>query len=293
MCRKDPFLRQWNPSIQKSSFILSRNTVHSINSFIISKTVVLDDHLMFKVYVADVMCNLEKIGYNIPPVIYSAENLFCLLNILSGSRLCFGCQNVDFMMLGSEILEGEGIIGRMKCVSSFNEKGALSEKEQRYFSSSCHALMHHSRTKSSCEACESLDRILRQRLFRLRSNDILQTEARKANHRYLSMKQLQDSLVKEKLLRRNAERRQQYAKKRLDSERHSKQLTIQDHEDMSAMFCSITASKDHEKLFADKPDMKFFWNLQREMMENKTRKWHPRYNIHCIVQQLISNVTFL
>ena len=45
MCRKDPFLRQWNPSIQKSSFILSCNIVHSINSFIISKTVVLDDYM--------------------------------------------------------------------------------------------------------------------------------------------------------------------------------------------------------------------------------------------------------
>ena len=133
------------------------------------------------------------------------------------------------------------------------------------------------------QACEFLDRILRQRLFRLRSNDNLKTEARKANHRYLSIKQLQDSLVKEKLLRRNAERRQQYAKKRLDSERYSKQLTIQDHEDMSAMFHSITASEEYEKLFADKLEMKLFWNLQREMIENKTRKCHPRYNIHYIV----------
>ena len=271
MCTKDPFLRQWNPSILKSSsFMLSLNIVHSIDRFIVSKMVVLDQNLGFKVYVGDVTCDLRKIGYKIPPTISSSESLVFLLNSLSGSKLCFGCQHVDFSFFGNEIIEGTaGIIGRMKCLSSFDEMGIPSKKEERYFSLNCHALVHQCRTKGYCEACESLDKILRLRLFRLKSNEGTQNDARKANHRYLSIEQLKDSLRNETLLRRNAERREQYAKKKIDGERQSRQLTIEDHKDMSTMFSSIKVSEEHNKLFANKPEMELFWSLQKEMIDTR------------------------
>ncbi len=274
ICTKNPYLMEWNLSIRKSSFVLCLAKLDSSDSFISSKTLVLNKELQYKVYVGDVMCDLLKIGYQPPSSISSPENLIFLLNVISGSKPCFGCRNTSFSIFGSEVLDGAAkVIGRLKSFSSFDDKGFPSQ-EKRYFSTSCHALLPPTATRSYCEECASLDKVLRLRLFRATST---QPNATNVNHRYMSIECLKDSLANEKSLRRNAERRESYSKKKLNFEIQSKQLTSKDHGELKEIFNSTNVSVQYQKCFADKPEMNFFWNLQKEMLERNTRKWHPRY----------------
>lgn len=84
-----------------------------------------------------------------------------------------------------------------------------------------------------------------------------------------------DKKIDLKIERKNALRPEQRAKKRLNVERNLMRMVQQDHDDLKEMMEKMQPRKDD--LFQDDPDMQLLWNVQRDMLERKTRKWHPRF----------------
>lgn len=68
-----------------------------------------------------------------------------------------------------------------------------------------------------------------------------------------------------------------------------------DNRDMKKIFETVNEDKapnGQPKFITENPEMELFWNIQKEMIENKSRKWHPRYkhSWHKIYFREIKNI---
>ena len=99
------------------------------------------------------------------------------------------------------------------------------------------------------------------------------------NWRFLVDEERRERERDERRRRVNAERGEAYAKRKIMEEKKLKQLSPQDHQDMQAIFHEVDQGCDdegNEKLFPGDPNASFFWSFQRELLEAKKLKWHPR-----------------
>ena len=127
------------------------------------------------------------------------------------------------------------------------------------------------------------------------SEDAGGANRKNVNLNLLSGSDLAKRLHDEQRLRRNAEKRELYSKKKIISEQNSRQLVEKDDRDMKKIFETVNEDKapnGQPKFITENPEMELFWNIQNEMIENKSRKWHPRYkhSWHKISFREIKNV---
>lgn len=135
-----------------------------------------------------------------------------------------------------------------------------------------------------CAACRDMRNTLDVSLSRMKQhvtnekNDSSSSSS-KSNWRFLGEAERSKRESDERRCRVNAERRENYAKRKTSEEKKLKQITSADNEDIVAIFREVDQGCDedgNEILFPDDPNASFFWSFQRELIEAKKPKWHPR-----------------
>ncbi|CAB4043602.1 Hypothetical predicted protein, partial [Paramuricea clavata] len=98
----------------------------------------------------------------------------------------------------------------------------------------------------------------------------------KKRESYMSQDELKKKLQEEQNRRRNAERRLNYMKDKMENE--MKSFTDEDHIDFLHMFQKVDQDTLNE-------DMKIFWEAQRKALEQKNlngHRWHPKVIRLCL-----------
>lgn len=133
-----------------------------------------------------------------------------------------------------------------------------------------------------CSSCRGIKNTLDVGLHRLKHQRAKvdgSSSKSYVNWRFLGDVERRDRERDERRRRVNAERREVYAKRKSIEEKRLKKLSPQDHKDMEVIFKEVDAGCDadgNEKLFPGDPNASFFWSFQRELLEAKQPKWHPR-----------------
>lgn len=259
----------WNFAVINDTIVLSQQTQYCINGFLALKMILVDRKLAYQVKVGDVLCN-DVVDLHMPRKFSSKENIISILSVISSCKLCMGCQNMDYRTIevGDCALKKIGKIGDSEPV------------RLHYFSFNCIGLLPVNHTHRLCVRCSGLDGILKSRLFRRRSivlegND---KDPSRVNNRYLSSGEIKKKLESEHQLRKNAEKREQYAKKLLHAKKEMAVMSPCDNQDLQHMFREL----DNDEFVKEHQNLALFWSVQKEMIEQKSRKWHPRYQIYLV-----------
>ena len=88
------------------------------------------------------------------------------------------------------------------------------------------------------------------------------------NWRYLDLQQACVHVSDEQHHRINSEKGEKYAKRKLLEETNTKTLSKDWDIDLTSIFNSVT--KETGQIFPNNPEMDFFWQLQRDMVDKKT-----------------------
>ena len=267
---KSKELNGWQATLSAEVFVLCQTTLVCHNNFLVCKVITLKSNLSYQVKVGDHNCYVE----GAPDRLHTIKDLSFIVSKVSRGKLCNGCANSDYVFLGEEVFEnGCGkVLGRKRVVSHL---GSTFIDFVSYFSVDCGVLCFDQGPSKSCKKCVEFDGVLRLRLFRHRSSENSHDNG-KVNDRYLRRNETLDRLEMERQKRKNSEKREQYAKRRLLAEKSSKTMSENDHRDLSAIFQEVDEMPNFLK---ENPDVALFWNVQKEMIEKKTRNWHPRFVI--------------
>lgn len=193
--------------------------------------------------------------------------------------ICKGCANEKYECLKPKVVDKRGQIignceqlGDTRVYRSVECLGLLNVKNKLYACSNCEQLkplltVQVSRYKA-LESSANREQILKNR----------ESSNSSSNWRYLEPEQMLLRAADEKRRRVNAELREANSKRKVAEERNAKVMSEEWHDDLSTIYKEVDASmQGQENLFSENPDMTFFWKLQHDMIEKKTRKWHPRY----------------
>lgn len=266
-CQSD-LINFWNTKELTTTIMLSKITNYSLDGFPVLKTVEISKDLSYKLKVGNVVCPVADL--NLKEMMPSITHLMSVVSSFTALELCLGCKNPEYAMLGTEINSEEQLLGKARFVGVLGGTGG----GVHYFSSNCKGILKAGTVGKLCGSCLDFDAVLRCRLYRARSTRENVKDPTRVNIRYMNSTNVQHVLDEEQSKRRNAERREKYAKRRLKAEKELKPIAEDDHRDLSKMFGDVEKDKE---TFADKPDIAFFWSVQKEMLEKNSRKWHPRF----------------
>ena len=146
-------------------------------------------------------------------------------------------------------------------------------------STQCHVLLQEY-ARSSRELCESCSKVKRN----CSATSVVEGEKPAAKKRvsYMSEEELREKLSQEQNRRKNAERRLDYLRKKVEEE--MKTFQGEDHKDFLNTFHSV----EKESLNAD---MKVFWEAQEKSLlqtSSKGYRWHPKLVAFiCLIKKLL------
>ena len=134
-------------------------------------------------------------------------------------------------------------------------------------STQCHVLLQEYK-RSSSQLCESCSKVKRN----CSATAVVEGEKPAAKKRvsYMSEKELREKLSREQNRRKNAERRLDYLRKKVEEE--MKTFQGEDHKDFLHIFHSVEKESLSE-------DMKVFWEAQEKALlqtSSKGYRWHPK-----------------
>ena len=131
----------------------------------------------------------------------------------------------------------------------------------------CQVLLHDYK-RSSSQLCEFCSRIKRN--SSMTSAEEGAKPAAKKRESYMSEEELREKLSQEHNRRKNAERRLDYLKKKVEAE--MKTFEAEDHKDFLHIFKGVKEETISE-------DMKVFWEVQQKALSQKSPtgyRWHPK-----------------
>ena len=248
----------------------------TIDGFPVVKVVEISTDLTFSVRVANTTCFLPNLGWSISPFLTDYHSLVTLLNIVSGSKICLGSSSESYEGLPKE-LKGNDMkvcgVGRFVNATTTNSGGKLS-----FFSVECLGLLPYLSTDRACSRCHALQSLLRKRVFRMRLNEGHTNKARSTNWRHLNEDMRRERIADLQRRKTNADKRAEYATRYLKEERKAKLMTQRDHDDLKIMLQDIESQTriEENSLFTENPNMKFFWDVQKDLLKQGKRSWHPR-----------------
>ena len=294
---RNPVLNSWT-----MKFVTSGVLFHSVAAEIAFgqyaiKTVQIEQDLSWCVHVAAFLAQPNDLCFpNVPPVLGEMNDIVNLLYNIQNGVFCRGCRNPEYKLLKPVVYDKTGtIIGKAD--------NGLCKEEVVFKSINCIGILSLQSGMQMCKSCQLVDPILRVQLTRcksLLSNDhfgeIMQKRSKSqssTNWRYLDLQQACIRASDEQRRRVNSEKREKYAKRKLLEEKNTKKLSKDWDEDLTSIFENVT--KETREIFPNNPEMDFFWQLQRDMVDNKTRRWHPRQVLlltHKIYEVLLLVFTF-
>ena len=124
-------------------------------------------------------------------------------------------------MFGIEIHSEDQLLGKARLVGVL---GATGGAVQHYFSSSCKGILKAGTVGKLCRSCFDFDAVLQCRLYRARSTRENVKDQTRVNIRYMNRTNVQNFLEEGQSKRRNAERREKYAKRKLNAEKELKPI---------------------------------------------------------------------
>ena len=133
-----------------------------------------------------------------------------------------------------------------------------------------------------CSSCVGIKNTLDVALHKMKNQKSKSRGSSSNSHvnwRFLVDEERRERERDQRRRRVNAERREAYAKRKIMEDKKLKQLSLQDHQDMQAIFNEVDHGCDdegNEKLIPGDPNASSFWSFQRELLEIKKLKWHPR-----------------
>ena len=244
----------------------------------IVKTVTIERNLAWHASVAGYRCTEDEFTKDI--ILNSSYAVVTLLYDVLKAMICTGCANEKYECLKPKVVDQSGqIIGT--CEQLGDKRVHRSVK--------CLGLIHVRNQSSACSNCKQLKPLLTVQVSRYKAlessanrEQILkhrESSKSRSNWRYLEPEQVLLRATDEKRRRVNAELREANSKRKVAEERNAKIMSEEWHEDLSTIYREIdsTNMQGQENVFSENPDMKLFWKLQHDMIEKKTRKWHPRY----------------
>ncbi len=195
-------------------------------------------------------------------------DVVCILNKVLFSKSCSGCFNKEYSKLKPIVYyKSGGVHGE----AEFLGEGKSSSKIFRAIN--CYNILSPDSMSTMCSNCEVLNNVLKVQLSRAWASEKQDGRIDSAtNLRFLSDSDGRDRLSAEVRKRRDAERREALVKRKLKELRQANSMSVEWDQDLRKMFNSLS----HQRQNIEDPDMDFFWNLQRDMLEKKTQTWHPR-----------------
>lgn len=275
---RNPALSSWTMKLVNSRIVFHSVAAEIAFGQYATKTVQILQDLSWCVRVAAFVAQPNDLSFhNVPPVLGEMNDIVHLLyNTLNGV-FCCGCRNPEYKQLKPIVYDKTGtIVGKAD--------NGLSKEEVIFRSTNCTGILSLQSGMQVCKSCQLLDPILRVQLTRCKSLvnsdrfcEIMKnrsTSQSSTNWRYLDLQQACIRASDEQRRRVNSEKREKYAKRKLLEEKNTKKLSKDWDEDLTSIFESV--NKETKPAFPNNPDMEFFWQLQRDMVDKKNRRWHPR-----------------
>lgn len=209
----------------------------------------------------------------------SYQAITVILEVLEKLHFCIGLTNNDYNSLGDVVYNTKKeIVGKTESFSSDGQPAINIKRAVGCFG------VGGDGYGRVCAACRGIRNALDVALHRMKhpttkdKNDGSSSSSN-TNWRFLGELERSKRESDERRRRVNAERREMYAKRKSLEEKKLKKLSSADNGDMVAIFQELDKGCDadgNDMMFPGDPNASFFWSLQREIIESKKPKWHPR-----------------
>lgn len=142
------------------------------------------------------------------------------------------------------------------------------------------SVTYYCKSTNAAQLCESCSKVKRN----CSATSVVEGEKPAAKKRvsYMSEKELREKLSREQNRRKNAERRLDYLRKKVEEE--MKTFQGEDHKDLLHIFHSVEKESLSE-------DMKVFWEAQEKALlqtSSKGYRWHPKLVAFiCLIKKLL------
>lgn len=251
----------------------------TIDGFQVTRSVTINEDLTFKCQVGNIETNLQALGWKLPPYLTDVASLICIFNIVSSSKMCLGCCSEKFESLN---LENKGHWTVRRVINQLQS----SAQKTYIVSVTCLGFIELDAKRTICGQCKILENSLRMRMSRFQQSRMSANEqltSSSKNLRYMVEDEVRERLKTEQRKRVNVEKKEKYLRRKLKEEKRTRQLTTKDHNDMCQILQDIeneqiAQGKRDSEVFKDNPEMQFFWELQKDILQQGTNNSNNSYN---------------
>ena len=215
-----------------------------INGIQVARTVNINKEFSWQVQVhgtkiiSEVLTNIPG---GPPTKLLNKYDLNILLNTIGQQlKLCSGCDNQDFNCLSLPCSDKKGnITGKLESIAK-----SESETIKIRRSINCQFLIVNNYKQTRCQSCAKLNKVLCNSLYKYnngikqsgKDSDAVKNSSSTSNWRFLSANHQKQRYVDQQRRRINAEKREQYLKRKCEEEKNMLQLTQRDSNDFEIMF---------------------------------------------------------
>lgn len=219
------------------------------NGYFLARSITLTGPLSWSVALGDIQCILPE-SWHIPSPLSTIDDLIRILALVMCGKLCHGCTHEDFQF-GASIVDLAG-----NAIAKANIHEEENRKRAAYQSLKCKGFLEEGSLSSMCSPCQSLNSLLRVKLFRQQSakKDDLKKRCQSGSHtnwRFLDLTQAQERAANEKRKRVNAEKREESSKRKLDELKKLKRMSGEWDNDLSSMFQHINEEASDNDTFSN------------------------------------------
>ena len=258
-----------------------------INGVQVTRCVMVHKDLTWQVKVYNSTLNpgvfTSTLSHDPPGKLVLKSDLITLLNAVGmKSELCPGCNSPEFDRIPKPCLDKNGNLkGTIETMSN-----SSSETWQTRRSSTCQYLICGKSYKTvRCQSCSQLNRSLCNFLYKSKTvvenpdKENQQPSSSNVCWKFLSDEDKLKRYTDQRRRRINAERREKYAKRKIEEEKKMLKLNKVDTDDVRIMFNQL--DDEMKELECDDSSITvdndlFYWSMQREVLQSGKTVWHPR-----------------